>query len=125
MAYLLDTHILLWWLDDSPRLSRETREFLGSPRRTFFVSSATAWEIAIKKRLGKLSAPEDLEEAIKANGFESLPITIPHALATGTLPLHHEDPFDRMLIAQASVERLILVTHDRSFARYSVAVKLV
>ena len=125
MAYLLDTHVLLWWLDDSSHLSKEAREFLSSPRRTFFVSSATAWEIAIKKRLGKLSAPDNLEVALEANGFESLPITISHALAIEKLPRHHDDPFDQMLIAQAKTEHLTIVTHDKFFSRYDVLIHLV
>jgi len=87
-----------------------------------FVSVASAWEAAIKIALGKLTLPERFEAGVKAAGFEKLPIAFSHAEAVGTLPRHHSDPFDRMLVAQALCERLTLVTHDRRFAPYGVEV---
>jgi PIN domain nuclease of toxin-antitoxin system len=119
LKLLLDTHALLWWLADSPMLSSKARSAIArSP--AIYVSAATAWEIAIKKAYGKLHAPDDLEQALAANGFEALPITVAHALAAGALPLHHHDPFDRMLIAQAHAESLTLVTRDRSLQEYGI-----
>ena len=112
MNLLLDTHVLLWWLEDNPVLSEKARGAIARGRNVVFVSAATAWEIAIKKRLGKLQAPDNLEEVIAANRFEPLPISIAHALAVAELPQHHRDPFDRMLVAQAKAENLTLVTRD-------------
>ncbi|MFC1735675.1 type II toxin-antitoxin system VapC family toxin [Candidatus Hydrogenedentota bacterium] len=121
MNLLLDTHALLWWLDDDPALSHEAREIISGPDRDVYVSAATAWEISIKKALGKLETPDDLEAALLANAFQELPITIAHATAAEQLPNHHSDPFDRMLVAQAKVEGLTLVTRDKNIARYRIA----
>jgi PIN domain nuclease of toxin-antitoxin system len=118
MIVLLDTHILLWWLADDSCLSDTARRLIADEATVVFVSAATAWEIAIKKAAGKLEAPDDLELALNANRFEALPITIPHAQAAGRLPRHHDDPFDRMLVAQAQVEGIRLLTHDRRLAAY-------
>lgn len=122
MNLLLDTHVLLWWLDDNPILSSDARNTIASGESDVFVSAATAWEIAIKKALGKLVVPDDLEAAIVASGFQELPITVAHATAAGALPPHHTDPFDRMLIAQAQLENLTLVTHDERFVAYDVPI---
>ncbi len=99
MSYLLDTHTLLWWLSDHPTLSEEARNIIAAPENIIFVSAASAWEIGIKKAIGKLEAPEDLETAIAVNHFETLPITITDGLSVEKLPNYHQDPFDRMLIA--------------------------
>ena len=112
MIALLDTHILLWWLADSKSLSKTARALIGNGAQTIFVSAATAWEMAIKKAAGKLQAPDDLESALERNRFEMLPITVRHAMAAGGLPPHHADPFDRMLVAQAEIEGMTLLTHD-------------
>jgi PIN domain nuclease of toxin-antitoxin system len=120
VSLLLDTHALLWWLADDPTLSDAARTAIANEAR-IFVSAATVWEIAIKQNAGRLDAPSDLEEEVERNGFEPLPITLTHAYAAGFLPKHHEDPFDRMLIAQAAIEGLKLVTRDRRFTRYGVA----
>ncbi len=121
MKLLLDTHAFLWWLEDSPKLEAQARELLANPKSVVFVSSASLWEIAIKSRLGKLDAGSaDLLEEIAANDFLPLPISGRHALLAGSLPGHHEDPFDRMLIAQAWLEELTIVTRDRAFAAYGV-----
>jgi PIN domain nuclease of toxin-antitoxin system len=101
MTLLLDTHVLLWWLCHPGQLSRHAKKAIQDGSNRVYVSAAVAWEIAIKKSLGKLSVPDDLEEMMDANRFITLPITIPHALAVLTLPDHHRDPFDRMLVAQA------------------------
>lgn len=122
MNLLLDTHVLLWWLEDNPTLSRAPRAALSDGNNAVFVSAASAWEIAIKKTLGKLVAPDNLEAALQANAFQELPIGIVHALAAGALPGHHSDPFDRMLVAQALHENLTLVTRDKNIAQYRVPI---
>jgi PIN domain nuclease of toxin-antitoxin system len=119
---LLDTHTLLWWLADDPRLAEQARTAMGDPANDAFVSAASAWEIAIKAGLGKVSMPDDLVEQLAANSFTALPVQMTHALAVRHLPDHHRDPFDRLLVAQAQIEGLTLVTADRSIPRYDVAV---
>lgn len=120
MTLLLDTHILLWWLADDRSLPERARLAIASPDNAIVVSAATAWEIAIKKAAGRLEAPDDLLDALETNQFETLDITAVHALAAGGLPPHHPDPFDRMLIAQAGVENLTVVTVDNRFPLYDV-----
>ncbi|HEY6280059.1 MAG TPA: type II toxin-antitoxin system VapC family toxin [Streptosporangiaceae bacterium] len=120
MRLLLDTHTLLWWLADEG-LSTQAREAIADPANLAAVSAASAWEISIKKALGKLAAPDDLEDQLEAGGFEPLPISIAHAVAAGRLPRHHDDPFDRMLIAQALAEGLTIVTRGKRFGDYGVA----
>jgi PIN domain nuclease of toxin-antitoxin system len=117
---LLDTHILLWWLADDPLLPGPASATISDADTSVLVSAATAWEIAIKKAAGRLDAPDDLPDALAANNFDTLAITAAHALATGELPAHHSDPWDRMLIAQAQAEDLALVTVDRRFSDYDV-----
>ncbi len=121
MRLLLDTHVLLWWLADDPSLGSEAKAAIAEPGSAVLVSAATAWEIAIKQALGKLEAPSDLERQVQLNRFEPLSITIAHAYSAGTLPRHHDDPFDRMLVAQAIAEGLTIVTRDRRLGRYGVA----
>jgi PIN domain nuclease of toxin-antitoxin system len=120
MRLLLDTHALLWWLADEG-LTNQARDAIADPANLVMVSAASAWEISIKKALGKLSAPGDLEQQVDASGFIALPISVAHGLAAGQLRRHHDDPFDRMLIAQALAEGLTIVTHDKRFADYNVA----
>lgn len=122
MSLLLDTHVLLWWLSDAPALKFEAREAIGHASTTVYVSAASAWEISIKKALGKLDSPDDLHSALVANHFQSLPITVLHATRAGQLSRHHDDPFDRMLIAQAQAEQLTLVTHDTAFQPYGIPI---
>lgn len=123
MNFLLDTHVLLWWEWQSSDLSRAAREALNDQRRNrFFVSAATIWEVAIKRHSGKLDVEGDLTAACHANGFELLPISAEHAELAGVLPLLHTDPFDRMLIAQAKIESLVLLTQDRKMAGYDVPI---
>ena len=120
MSLLLDTHILLWWLADDPLLPTAAREAISSPESEVLVSAASVLEIAIKQAGGRIDAPDDLLEAVEANDFGTLPITAAHALAAGTLPPHHSDPFDRMLIAQARSETLTLISVDNRFPLYDV-----
>ena len=119
MRLLLDTHALLWWLADEG-LSTQARDAIADPATVAMVSAVSAWEISIKKALGKLAAPDDLDHQVQAGGFLPLPITIAHGVAAGQLVGHHEDPFDRMLIAQARAEGLTIVTRDKRFADYDV-----
>jgi PIN domain nuclease of toxin-antitoxin system len=116
---LLDTHALLWWLADEG-LSTQARDAIADPATVAMVSAVSAWEISIQKALGKLAAPDDLDHQVQAGGFLPLPITIAHGVAAGQLVRHHEDPFDRMLIAQARAEGLTIVTRDKRFADYDV-----
>jgi PIN domain nuclease of toxin-antitoxin system len=118
---LLDTHALLWALSDVPRLREGAREALADPETSVFVSAASAWEIAIKIGVGGLRAPDDLDAQLEQKAFTPLEITIPHGLRAGSLPLLHRDPFDRMLVAQAQLEGLTIVTRDPNIARYGVA----
>jgi PIN domain nuclease of toxin-antitoxin system len=120
---LLDTNVLLWWLADSPRLKTEARQLIRSSPAVF-VSAATTWEIAIKRALGKLQAPANLEDALEENDFAPLPITVAHSIAAAELPRYHDDPFDRMLVAQARLEVLTLITSDQRLADYGAGVKL-
>lgn len=119
MRLLLDTHALLWWLADDGLIT-EARNAIADPANGVSVSAASAWEISIKKTLGKLTAPGDLEYQVLQSGFLPLPINIAHGIAAGQLARHHEDPFDRMLIAQAFTEGLTIVTRDKRFADYGV-----
>jgi PIN domain nuclease of toxin-antitoxin system len=120
MRLLLDTHALLWWLADEG-LTDEARDAIADTDNLVMVSAASAWEISIKKALGKLSAPDDLERQVDESGFAPLSISVAHGIAAGQLPRHHDDPFDRMLIAQAYAEGLTIVTRDKRFAEYNVA----
>jgi PIN domain nuclease of toxin-antitoxin system len=115
----MDTHALLWWLADEG-LTAEVRDAVAEPANLVMVSAASAWEISIKKALAKLTAPDDIGRQIDEGGFTPLPISIAHGIAAGQLPRHHDDPFDRMLIAQAFAEGLTIVTHDKRFADYHV-----
>ncbi|HEY9899935.1 MAG TPA: type II toxin-antitoxin system VapC family toxin [Pantanalinema sp.] len=122
MKLLLDTHTLLWWLADDPTLSRAAREAISKGENQVFLSAASVWEIAIKQAIGKLDIPGELIGALEEGGFEPLPIAWAHALRAGSLPRHHDDPFDRMLIAQAQAEEMVLVSRDERFRHYEVAI---
>jgi PIN domain nuclease of toxin-antitoxin system len=120
---LLDTPAFLWWLSDSRRLKRDARIAISEASTLVHVSAATIWEVAIKARLGKIDpGTKHLDREIAANQFSELPISARHALAAGNLPFHHDDPFDRMLIAQAQIEDLTLVTHDEVFGAYKIPI---
>lgn len=122
MNLLLDTSALLWWLAGDDRLGQDARAAIVDPSNRVYVSAASAWEIAIKIGLGKLDAPVDsatwLPAELAANRFLPLPIQLSHALQVEHLPRHHADPFDRLLIAQAATEDLVIVTGDSQFERY-------
>lgn len=122
MKLLLDTHILIWYLAGDPKLPSAIRDLLVDPDNQVFVSVASVWEIAIKKALGKLASPDNLPEVLVECGFEVLQITIFHALQAGALPRHHDDPFDRMLVAQAMLEDLTLATRDSRIPAYGVSI---
>jgi len=120
---LLDTHILLWWLCNSPRLRVEPRALIANPHHEIYISPASVWEASIKRALGRLEFDTDeLLTALDSGGFRELPITMQHGLVAGNLPRHHDDPFDRMLIAQAQVEGFSIITHDAKFKLYDVPI---
>lgn len=124
MKYLLDTHALLWWWTNDPQLSLTARELIGDERNIILVSAASAWEIATKHRLGKLSIAADaiqrFHELVQLDGFQHLPISYLHALSAGNWPSEHRDPFDRMLAAQSHLETAVLVSRDPAFRSLGV-----
>jgi PIN domain nuclease of toxin-antitoxin system len=123
---LLDTHILLWWLNDDPRLPPRARVLVADRRNQVFVSPMSVWEMAIRAQLGKLEADVDeVRAAALHSGFQPLPFTLEHAAGVARLPHHHRDPFDRGLVAQAMHEPLTLLTHDENLAVYGEHVMLV
>ncbi len=125
MRLLLDTHVFLWAVADSRKLGAAARRLIEEADEVS-VSAASIWEIAIKSRLGKLAGDaESLAAAIDDSGFAELPVTGRHAAAVARLPLHHADPFDRLLVAQALTEPLILVTADKTLARYGELVRVI
>lgn len=122
MNYLLDTHVFLWVIGDATRLNPKVAAEIQNTRNAVFVSAVSSVEIAIKSGLGKLEAPDDLEDEIGLRGFNHLPLQYRHGSGLRALPPHHQDPFDRMLIAQAIQEKLTIITHDRKFSNYSVEI---
>ena len=123
-GYLLDTHVLLWWLFDDPKLSNPARDVIRAPENIIIVSSASGWEIATKSRLGKLphagNIIDNLPSLLQKARIKVLSISMAHALAAGALPGPHRDPFDRMLIAQGKIEHIPIVTSDIAFKKYPV-----
>ena len=119
MRYLIDTHILLWWVFDDPQLTKDSRNLIANPDNLILVSSASAWEIATKYRIGKLPDAKKLVEqytqTLKKADFVELSVTTAHALRAGLIPIEHRDPFDRMLMAQAEIENLPIITNDKAF----------
>lgn len=123
MNLLLDSHAFLWWLTDDSRLSAGARQVVADPSSRVHISAATIWELSIKAALGKLDLDgADLIEEIEENAFVELPMTARHSAAAALLPRHHGDPFDRMLIAQARIEGLTIVTRDSAFRAYDIAI---
>ncbi len=121
MRLLLDTHALLWWLTDDPRLGQAARELVADPANDVLVSAASLWEIQVKVRVGKLRA--DLREVLAAmeeQGFDLLPVAPAHLLALGPLPQHHRDPWDHLLIAQAITEGAVFLSEDGRTSLYPV-----
>jgi PIN domain nuclease of toxin-antitoxin system len=126
MKLLLDTHVLLWWLNDDGKLSENACRLIENPDNAIYVSHATIWEIQIKNMTGKLNTNvETLIQQLSVNNFQQFPIHTNHILALAKLPPHHQDPFDRMLISQAISEPLHLITHDNHVSRYSESIILV
>ena len=119
---LLDSHSLLWSLQGTQRLKAETHQAILDPDNEVFVSVVAVWELAIKRASGKLQAPENLEASVTGQGYANLPVTFQHAEIAANLPLHHRDPFDRMLIAQAQAEGLTLVTDDSQIPLYQIPI---
>ncbi|MFF2540111.1 type II toxin-antitoxin system VapC family toxin [Streptomyces cyaneofuscatus] len=124
MRLLLDTHVILWWLGDSDELSDQVKDLLDT-EPSVHLSAVSAWEIAIKQSLGKLDGPDDLAERVRDSQFTALPITAGHGVRAGRLPALHRDPFDRILIAQAQIEGMTIVTRDQRIPQYDVPVMAV
>ena len=120
MNILLDTHVLIWALENNPTLTESAVNSIVDGNNMVFVSSVSVWEISIKQKLGKLQAPDNLLEEIRLHRFTPLQINLDHAQLAGKLPHIHKDPFDRMLIGQAIVEKLVLLTRDESIAKYNL-----
>ena len=124
MKFLLDTHVFLWWVIDSPLISEKVRELMSDGSSDLFWSSGSSWEIAIKYANGKLPLPDQPEIFISSeltnNRISSLPITNEHAFRAGNLPIYHRDPFDRILIAQSNLENMSLVSNDHIMTQYDV-----
>ena len=124
MRLLLDTHALLWWYSDDPVLPKSCRKLIGQPDNSIFVSAASAWEIATKFRLGRLASASELVQDfggyLNREKFLNLPVSYEHGIRAGMLPGPHQDPFDRMLIAQAEIEKLFIVSSEKIFDHYGV-----
>ncbi|MFD5201630.1 type II toxin-antitoxin system VapC family toxin [Streptomyces sp. NPDC058375] len=121
MRLLLDTPVILWWLDDAPELSEEAKRLLDSAPAVH-ISAVSPWEITFKQHFGLLEGPGDLAERVRDLAFPSLPVTAAHGVRAGRLPMVHEDPFDRLLIAQAQAHHLVLVTRSAWIPQYDVPV---
>ena len=120
MRLLLDSNVVLWWLENRS-FDPAASAAIADPSNDVYVSAVTPWEIAVKAKLGTLQGRDDFAAICEAKGFVELPVTMRHGLAAGALELHHNDPFDRMLVAQAQLEGLTLVTRDQKSHRYGVA----
>lgn len=126
MKALLDTHVFLWWVSADPRLSPRAMDVIADGNNSLFLSAASGWEMAIKSALGKLSLSGSLDsfvsEQLAANSIQVLPVLMAHALHVSNLPPYHRDPFDRLLVAQAQLERMPILTNDPWIAEYPVEV---
>ena len=126
MRYLLDTHTFLWWNMDDAQLSSLAKELIADGNNEIFLSAASAWEIAIKTARGRLTLPEDptryVSNRLSLHGFQALPVQIHHAVQVYKLPLHHSDPFDRLLIAQSQIESMSLISADMEIRKYEIEV---
>ena len=124
MNVLLDTHVLIWWMENNRRLGRRTKAAIHNPETTVWISSVSIWEINTKVAFGRLNVRptlvDEIEEEMSSSGFRRLPIYFEHAFALRTMPPHHRDPFDRMLVAQARYEELTLITADEQMTAYAV-----
>lgn len=122
MKLLLDTHVVLWWLAEPEALAPSAYKAIEAPTNEVYVSAASLWEMSIKQQLGKLTLPRDPIEALESIGFIMLDISAEHGWRAGGLPPHHRDPFDRLLVAQADIESMVLVTRDTHIPKYGVPV---
>ena len=126
MKILLDTHAFLWWIADDPQLSLRAREIISDGNNDLFLSAVSGWEICIKAQIGRLKLPGEprrfIPEQLRLNAIQTLPIQMSHALHVSTLPNHHRDPFDRLLIAQAQLEKLPILSNDSQVGRYPIEV---
>ncbi len=120
MNYLLDTYIMLWWLTEPATLSRKAHKVISDKQESVFISSASFWEMTIKQSLGRLKVPVNILEILTSEGFNIIPITARESLSVADLPLLHQDPFDRMLIIQAKLNEMILITRDEAVLKYPV-----
>lgn len=121
MRYLIDTNIFIWWMEKNKRLSKNLFNLLNNPQNQIFLSVASVWEIVIKKAKKKLKTPKDVEGGIKASGFVAINIEMLHVLGIEKLPIHHNDPFDRVIISQAKTENLTLITTDKKIWKYDLS----
>ena len=119
-SFLMDTHIFIWAMEGGKKLPLKTKDILQNSENEIFLSVASVWEIVIKQAKGRLRTPRNVEESVRQTGFNILPIEISHALEVAKLPSYHNDPFDRMLIAQAKVEKLNLITADQKIKKYDI-----
>lgn len=120
MKLLLDTHAALWWLMDNERLGERCADLMADASNQVLLSAAVVWEVAIKRSLGKLDAPDDFAAVLLGAGAQALPVSVDHAEAVGGLAWHHRDPFDRLLIAQATIEGAVLASDDEALRPYGV-----
>lgn len=120
-GYLLDTHTLLWWADQPSLISDQAKRIVESGHTQVYTSIVSAWEVAIKQRLGKLFVPMTVEQIVERGKFLLLPVNLKHVAVLSDLPLLHSDPFDRMLVAQAMAENLTLITRDEAILRYPIS----
>lgn len=120
MQYLIDTHIILWWLTSPEIIQEKAQKIIRDKSNSIFISSASFWEMAIKKSIGRLTLPHNLLEAVSAERFKILPIMPEDALGVADLPLLHADPFDRLLIIQAKLHDLVIITRDTKITEYPV-----
>jgi PIN domain nuclease of toxin-antitoxin system len=122
LKLLLDTHAALWWLSGDERFGSTAAGYLADASSQVLLSAAVVWEVAIKRSLGKLDAPQDLAATLVGAGASPLPVRVDHAAAVEHLPWHHRDPFDRLLVAQADIERAVLVSGDDALSPYGVPI---
>ena len=120
MKLLLDSHVLVWWINDPAALSPVARAAIANPANDVFMSAASVWELELKVARGKLRMPTGYVDVLRRDGIADLSVTVAHAAASASLPLHHSDPFDRLLISQALVENMVLVSRDRWFPAYQI-----
>lgn len=120
MRYLLDTHVVLWWLTEPAKISKQARAIIADRENSICVSSVSFWELSIKSALGRVNIPNNLLTILRTNSFEIIPLEAEEALSVADLPDLHKDPFDRMLIAQAKYNDLVLITRDKIIEEYPV-----